>query len=119
MEIKSICGIKIETICGMIDSNSWMLDKLVLGTDLDECLLIAAFLKHLEWSDDEMNTLPKKYTDLLVHIALEKADLDKDKENFYKILNRKNKKYRKLFEKHIILTNFDYNYYDFKNNSFI
>ena len=36
-----------------------------------------------------MNALPKKYTDLLDHIALEKADLDKDKENFYKILNKK------------------------------
>ena len=50
---------EIKTLCGMIDSNSDLLDKLVLGTSLDECMLIAAFLKHLEWSDDEMNTLPK------------------------------------------------------------
>ena len=109
---------EMKTLCDMIDSNSDLLDKLILGTSLDECMLIAAFLKHLEWSVDEMSTLPKKYTDLLVHIALEKADLDKDKENFYKILNRKNKKYRKLFQKHIILTEFDYNYYDFKSSSF-
>ena len=56
------------------------------------------------------------YTDLKIHITLELADLNNDKENFYKILNRKNKKYKKLFEKHIILTEFDY---DFENSSFI
>jgi len=98
---------EIKKLCGMIDSSSDLLDKLVLGTSLYECMLMAEFLKNLEWSDDEMSTLPKKYTDLLVHTALEKADLDKDKENFYKTLNRKSKKCRKLFEKHIILTSFD------------
>ena len=109
---------EIKKPFGMTDSSSDLLDKVILGTSLYECMLMAAFLKHLEWSDDEMSTLPKKYTDLLVRTALEKADLDKDKENFFKILNRKNKKYRRLFQKHIILTELDYNYYDFKNNSF-
>ena len=53
---------EMKTLCDMIDSNSDLLDKLILGTSLDECMLIAAFLKHLEWSDDEVSTLPKKYS---------------------------------------------------------
>jgi hypothetical protein len=58
-------------------------------------------LKDLEWTDAEELTLPEKYTNLMVHIALEKADNDKDEKNFYAIL-RGDGPYRAIMlKKHI------------------
>ena len=98
-----------------MDSHYQLIDNLceMNVSTFDEMMMMARFLNYLKWTDDEIKNLPKQFTDLRIHIALELTDLNNDKENFYKILNRKNKKYKKLFEKHVILTEFDYNYYDF------
>jgi len=41
----------------------------------------------LEWTDFEIINFPDKYTDLKVHIALERADEDKDVYHFVRILS--------------------------------
>jgi len=43
--------------------------------------------KEFKWTDDELLNLPEKYTKLMVHIALKKANKDKDEKNFQLILN--------------------------------
>ncbi len=58
-------------------------------------------LKELEWTDAEELNLPEKYTELMVHIALEKADTDKDEKNFYAILNGDTKYRTLMLIKHI------------------
>ena len=42
-------------------------------------------LSALKWTDAELSTLPKKYTDHQVFVALMGADLEEDKKNFYAI----------------------------------
>jgi hypothetical protein len=73
----------------------------------------ASKLMELEWTDAEELSLPEIYTDLMVHIALEKADNDKDEKNFYAILNGDGD-YRTLMLKNHIqktLAVFRWNYY--------
>lgn len=72
-----------------------------MNTTMMMMIQFANKLKELEWTDTEELTLPEKYTDLMVHIALEKADKDKDEKIFYAILNG-NGTYRTLMlKKHI------------------
>ncbi len=81
-------------------------------TELKMMLQFANKLKELEWTDAEELNLPEKYTDLMVHIALEKADADKDNKNYKQILYG-NGPYRTLMlEKHIEKTIgvFEWNY---------
>jgi hypothetical protein len=61
-------------------------------------------LKDLEWTDDEILTLPEKYTKLMVHIALEKADADRDEINYKKILNGDGAMRKLMLLKHRKLT---------------
>lgn len=61
-------------------------------------------LKDLEWTDNELLNLPEKYTKLMVHIALEKADNDEDKKNFELILNGNGISRRFMLLKHIEIT---------------
>ena len=58
-------------------------------------------LMNLEWSDAELLTLPEKYTNLMVHIALEKADAQKDEKIFYTIFLGGGERRTLLLKKHI------------------
>ena len=71
----------------------------------------AQLLFNLEWTDDELLNLPEKYTNLSVHIALEKADNENEK-IFNSILNGDGKYRRELLLKHIEKTKpvFTWNY---------
>ena len=75
-------------------------------------LQFANKLKKLEWTDGEVLNLPEKYTDLMLHIALEKADADYDKRNYYLILNGDGKYRTIMLQKHIEKTIgvFEWNY---------
>ena len=64
-------------------------------------LQFANKLKELEWTDAEELTLPEKYTDTMVHLALEKADDDKDEKNFYAILNGDTEYRTLMLKRHI------------------
>jgi hypothetical protein len=67
----------------------------------------------LKWTDDDKNNLSDKYLNLAIHIALEKADLNKDKTSYDFILNTPDTHRRDLLIKHLELTSdiFDYNYF--------
>jgi hypothetical protein len=69
-------------------------------------------LKELEWTDLEELNLPTKYTDTMVHLALEKADNDKDEKNFYAILNGDGEYRTLMLKKHIekTLAVFEWNF---------
>ncbi len=71
------------------------------NTSIKMMLQFANKLKELEWTDAEELTLPEIYTDLMVHIALEKADNDKDEKNFYAILNGDGAYRTLMLKKHI------------------
>jgi len=71
------------------------------NTSIKMMLQFVNKLKELEWTDAEELTLPKIYTDLMVHIALEKADNDKDEKNFYAILNGDGAYRTLMLKKHI------------------
>jgi hypothetical protein len=86
---------------------------------VEQILVFCNFLNTRKWSDDEINNLPKKYTKNSIHIALENADKNNDKENFFKILNRDDKKYRNILKAHLHLTTFNYNFYDKDADEFI
>ena len=58
-------------------------------------------LKELEWTDAEELTLPEKYTDTMVHLALEKADAEQDEKNFYAILNGDTEYRTLMLKRHI------------------
>jgi hypothetical protein len=64
-------------------------------------LQFANKLKELEWTDAEELNLPEKYTDIMVHLALEKADKDNDEKNFYAILNGDTRYRTLMLKKHI------------------
>jgi hypothetical protein len=67
----------------------------------DMMLQFANKLKELEWTDDEELILPEKYTNIMVHLALEKADNQKDEKNFYAILNGDGAYRTLMLKKHI------------------
>ena len=79
---------------------------------MKEMLKVASQLKSLEWTDDELLNLPEKYTKLMIHIALEKADLDKDKQTFNAIFNNSGAFRYRLLKLHILFTKdvFEWNY---------
>ena len=56
-------------------------------TNLNQMLQFSNKVKELEWTEIELLNMPEKYTNLMVHIALELADNDKDEKHFYGILN--------------------------------
>ena len=86
-------------------------------TDEDHSLKMmlkcASMLKSLEWTDEELLNLPEKYTKLMIHIALEKADADKDKQTFDAILNYDEAGRKILLNAHMLFTKdvFEWNYY--------
>ena len=67
----------------------------------------------LEWTDNDKSNLRDEYLNLSIHIALERADLKKDKKSFDLILNTPDTYRRNLLLNHLELTKdiFDYNYY--------
>ena len=69
----------------------------------------------LEWTDFEIINFPDKYTDLTVHIALERADEDKDLYHFIRILSSR----REILIKHIeaTLPVFDWNFISIINRA--
>jgi hypothetical protein len=70
-------------------------------TTIKMMLQFANKLKELEWTDAEELNLPEKYTKLMVHIALEKADNDEDEKNFFSILNGDGEYRTLMLKKHI------------------
>ena len=67
----------------------------------------------LEWTDNDKNNLTDEYLNLAIHIALERADLNKDKTSFDLILNTSDNYRFNLLLRHLELTNeiFNYNYF--------
>ena len=67
----------------------------------------------LKWTDNDKSNLRDEYLNLSIHIALERADLKKDKKSFDLILNTPDTYRRNLLLNHLELTKdiFDYNYY--------
>jgi hypothetical protein len=76
----------------------------------NEMIKLRDEIYELEWTNDELISLPKKYTKLMVHIALERADADNDIRHFVRILSTR----RELLTKHIEATLgvFEWNYID-------
>jgi hypothetical protein len=58
-------------------------------------------LKDLEWKDNELLNLPEKYTNLMVHIAIELADKNEDEKTFHFILNGDGELRKMMLLKHI------------------
>lgn len=81
-------------------------------SDFLKMIQFSNMLKDLEWTDNELLNLSEKYTNLMVHIALEKADKDEDKNTFELILNGNGKCRKIMLLKHIKLTEdvFTWNY---------
>ena len=67
----------------------------------------------LEWTDADKNNLTDKYLNLAIHIALERAGLNKDKTSYNLILNNSDAYRFYLLLRHLELTNdiFNYNYF--------
>jgi len=86
---------------------------------IDKILMFSQYLNTINWSDEEIKNLPNIYTKNNTHIALETADLHNDKEIFFKILNRNDKKYREIYKLHLHLTAFDFNFYNRNADEFI
>lgn len=76
-------------------------NTMTMNNSIKMMIQFANKLKELEWTDAEELNLPEKYTDLMVHIALEKADNDKDEKNFYAILNGDGAYRTLMLKKHI------------------
>ena len=72
--------------------------------ELNKLLHFASNIKQLDWTDDEKKKLPEKYTNLMVHIALEKADAVKDETAFSAILYGDGKYRTLVLKKHIEYT---------------
>jgi len=68
---------------------------------LSESLAIRDLLTQLSWNEEDMKVLPKRYTSVMVHIALERADMDKKFEYFKRILNKN----RVLLSLHVEMSN--------------
>lgn len=81
-------------------------------SDFLKMIQFSNMLKDLEWTDNELLNLSEKYTNLMVHIAIEKADKDEDKKNFDLILNGDGKYRKMMLLKHIEKTKptFTWNY---------
>ena len=76
----------------------------------NEMLKLRDQIYELEWSDYETITFPDEYTNLMVHIALERADANNDIYHFVRILSPR----RELLTKHIEATLgvFEWNFID-------
>ena len=81
--------------------------------DLMDIFTLSNSLFKLEWTDNDKSNLRDEYLNLSIHIALERADLKKDKKSFDLILNTPDTYRRNLLLNHLELTKdiFDYNYY--------
>jgi hypothetical protein len=77
------------------------MEKMDMKLYIEKKLHFAKKLMELEWTDAEELNLPEKYTNSMVHIALEKADNDKDEKNFYAILNGDGAYRTLMLKKHI------------------
>ena len=69
--------------------------------EMYEVFMLLSKVKALRWTDEEKSNLPKKYTETMVHIAYEKADLDFDRDNYYAILNGGGEHRKTLLKQHV------------------
>ena len=76
--------------------------------EFDTFFEIIPKLRGLQWTDADRAVLDKRYTDVSVHIALERADMRKDWPAFTYILNKS----KPLLVAHLALTGcvFSYNF---------
>ena len=73
-------------------------------TELNKLLHFASKIKQLDWTDDEKQNLSQKYTRLMVHIALERADAISDETAFNAILYGDGEYRTIVLKKHIEFT---------------
>jgi len=76
--------------------------------NMEEMFAFLAQLRDITWNDEDKTKLPALYTERMVHIALERAAVDKDWVSFEYILNKD----KNLLAEHIKRTTNDLDCWD-------
>jgi len=72
-------------------------------------------LYNLKFSDEYNKTINKKYLNLPVHIALERANINKDEKSFYQIVGNDTIR-KQILKKHIKMTESVFGKWNFSIN---